>query len=77
MTEFEATLEHQICTVNVACCSQVIIDKLYGPLCMDKIKVSIDYDKCQWVIHRSVTQYDNDGDYVSDKWVEVARVDGQ
>ena len=41
----------------------VVIDKLFGPACVCRVKVVLDLDSAQWVIYHDP----------ADTWVEVAR----
>lgn len=75
-SEYDATFDDTVCTVNMTIDSQVTLCKLYGPLCFDDIRVTLDYDKCQWVIEKHVCVSAEDDDDVFE-WQEVSRIDGQ
>lgn len=51
------------------------IDKVFGPLVMTNLRVSIDVERCEWVVERKVIKNGPDGDIES--WEVCARIDGQ
>ena len=56
----------------------VIVDKLFGPLVMQNVRVRVDVEEAEWVFERwQCNPVDADGNDTGGKWVEVARVNGQ
>jgi hypothetical protein len=60
--------EHDV-EIQVGVRARVMIDKLYGPLVFWPIRVSMDFDTCEWVIER---QFGPEG-----VWREAVRIPGQ
>lgn len=56
-------------TVQVGHDGRVQIDKLYGPLVFWPIRVSMDFDSCEWVIERECGP--------EGEWREWTRIPGQ
>ena len=84
-TEIDTVVPH--ITINTGIETVVEIDKMYGPLCANAIRIRLDYDTVSWIIEReritypvkSITKDDNgitfiDNDVISE-WDEVARID--
>lgn len=55
--------------VRVGADEDVVINKEYGPLVFAQVRVTAEYDTCEWVIER---QHIKSGD-----WIQVARFPGQ
>jgi hypothetical protein len=47
----------------------VIIDKLYGPTVFANLRVSLDLERCEWVIQRQWVK--------TGEWIEWCRMPGQ
>ena len=59
--------EFEDINVHVGIMNRVRIEKLFGPMAMLDIRISIDYETVAWIIERQDT---------AGVWTEVARIDG-
>ena len=84
-TEIDTVVEH--ITINTGISTVVEIDKMFGPLIANSIRVHLDYDSVCWIVERKritypvksittneagITFYDTD---CIAQWDEVARID--
>jgi len=84
-TEIDTVVEH--ITINTGVDTVIEIDKMFGPLVANAIRVRLDYDSVCWIIEREritytvksiikddngITFIDND---INVEWDEVARID--
>jgi hypothetical protein len=85
--EHRVTYNGKNIEIDTGCDTLITIDKVYGPLCANAIRVHLDYDSVSWIIEREqivytvksvikdengITHIDND---ITTKWDEVARID--
>jgi hypothetical protein len=74
-------------TINTGIDTYIKVDKSFGPLCANAIRVHLDYDSVSWIVERErivttlksktkldsgITVIDND---ITAEWDEVARID--
>ena len=53
----EITMRVNKMTILCGCDQTVVIDKMYGPLCANAIRVHLDYDSVCWIIERERITY--------------------
>ena len=59
-------------TVEIGSHNTLIIDKLYGPLCMAQLRLTIDSYQGEYIIER--LKIDKEG--IKEEWDIVARING-
>lgn len=68
--EVEGRLVHSSSNeVRVGVGNPVIVNKEYGPLVFAQVRITAEYETCEWVVER---QWVSNGE-----WIEVARFPGQ
>lgn len=54
----------------------VVLRKMFGPLIFEDLRIRAEADTCQWVIERTITIDEGDGNE-HEEWREVVRIEGQ
>lgn len=65
--ELTPSCDHEDVVVNIGSDHVVTVDKMYGPLSVDPLRIRIDYEAYEWVVEQ-----DTGEDTV--RWIERARI---
>lgn len=62
-------------SIFTGCGTNILIEKMYGPLVAYPIRVRLDFDSVCWIIERHKVFVNSDGEPVKNNWTEVARIE--